>query len=132
MRRNPEQQPCPSDEGGDTLEYVYDEVFFRTNAKKKEITEDPDTFWELGSGWLPEVKLTPEERREKKIAELAEKLEEAKAELEGAKKESEMELAELEKKLSGAKEDLEQARTDNDMAIAELTIVLASMMSPAE
>ena len=106
MRRNITQQPCPSDgDGAAGLEYIYDEVFFRTAATLEEIEADPDTYWAKGQLWTPDVPLTKEERQEKKIKELEKSLEQAKA-------------------------DLTQARTDSDMAIAELTIVLATMMAP--
>ena len=105
LRRNITQQPRPSDGEGDNLEYVYDEVFFRTTASQEDISGDLDTYWAVGQDWAPEVPLTKEELQEKKIADLEQSLEQART-------------------------DLEQARTDNDMAIAELTIVLATMMTP--
>lgn len=107
LRRNIAQQPCHSDGEGDNLEYVYDEVFFRTTASRDDISADQDSFWSVGQDWAPDVPLTKEEMQEKKIADLEHDLEQAKT-------------------------DLAQARTDNDMAIAELTIVLAAMMTPAE
>ena len=105
LRRNITQQTCPSDGEGDNLEYVYDEVFFRTTASQEDISGDLDTYWTVGQEWAPEVPLTKEEAQARKIADLEQSLEQAKT-------------------------DLAQARTDNDMAIAELTIVLATMMTP--
>lgn len=89
----------------DNLEYVYDEVFFRTTASRDDVAADQDSFWSVGQDWALDVPLTKEEMQEKKIADLEHDLEQAKT-------------------------DLAQARTDNDMAIAELTIVLATMMAP--
>lgn len=105
IRRNIRQQttPAPSDSEEDNLEWVYDEVYFQTAADRTEIESDIDGYWELGGNWSPAVPLTDKEM-----------------------------IAKLQVELREAKTDLAQARTDNDMAIAELTIVLATMMTPAE
>lgn len=92
-----------SGESGESLEYVYDEVYFQTAATKEEIEADINSFWLEGQEWKPEVPLTMEQKQEMRIAALESQLETAKAEL-------------------------EQSRTDNDMAIAELTMVMAAMM----
>lgn len=111
------QTPLHFDDGeeGDGLEYVYDEVFFRTKDSLETIEGDLDTYWVSGQKWEPDVPLTPEER----IVELEKSLSDTKSELEKSK--SDLELT---------KTDLEKSRMDSDMAIAELTIVLAAMMVP--
>nr|DAF81303.1 MAG TPA: hypothetical protein [Caudoviricetes sp.] len=90
MRRNIVQAPYLSDDenlsGG--MEYVYDEVFFRTKDTQGQIESDPDTYWLQGQNWMPDVPMTKEEQQEKKIAELEEKLKQARTD-------SDMAIAEL-------------------------------------
>lgn len=127
IRRNIVQQPCPSDEG-ENLEYVYEEAFFRTATQKEDIEKKLETFWEEAAAWEPETPLTPEEKREKEIAELRQSQELANKTLESNKKTIES----LKKDLKQAKESLETAKTDNDMAIAELTMIMAAIMEQNE
>ncbi len=85
LRKNIVQQECHSEsEGGETLEYVYDEVFFRTSDSQETIEADFDGYWESGESWLPAVPLTKEQQRESKIKEL-----------EQARNDSDMAIAEL-------------------------------------
>ena len=79
--------------------YVYEEVYFRTNATKEEIVADPEKYWAIGKEWTVQV---PETDKQK--------------------------IARLEKELQEANEALIQNRNDNDMAIAELTMAIASMI----
>ncbi len=105
MRRNVIQQACPSEGDGENLEYVCDEVFFRTAVTQEAIAGDPDAYWAVGERWTPNIPLTKEEQQEK-------------------------EMAALKKDLAQAEANLEQAKMDNTMAIAELTMVMAAMMAP--
>lgn len=105
MRRNVIQQACPSEGDGENLEYVCDEVFFRTAVTQEAIAGDPDAYWAVGERWTPNIPLTKEEQQEK-------------------------EMAALKKDLAQAEANLEQAKMDNTMAIAELTMVMAAMMTP--
>ncbi len=129
IRKNIVQQPCPSDSGeGENLEYVYEEAFFRTSTQKEDIEKKLDAFWEEAAVWKPETPLTPEEKREKEIAELRQSQEQANKVLESNKKTIES----LKKDLKQAKESLETAKTDNDMAITELTMIMAAIMEQNE
>ena len=103
MRRNISPQAYHSDGDGENLEYVYDEIFFRTEETQEDIENNFDIYWKKGAEWEPTVPLTEKEQ-----------------------------IEHLQKELEEAKTNLSQARTDNDMAIAELTIVLATMMASAE
>lgn len=106
IRKNIEQTTVLSESaggGGDNLEYIYNEVYFRTTASQEEIEADINGFWLAGQEWEPDVPLTPTQKQEIRIAT-------------------------LEKQLETARTELEQSRTDNDMAIAELTMVMAAMM----
>ena len=79
--------------------YVYEEVYFRTEATKEEIEADLEKYWAIGKEWAVQV---PETDRQK--------------------------IARLEKELKEANAALIQNRNDNDMAIAELTMAIASMI----
>ena len=104
IRRNIRQQTTPAlSSDENNLEWVYDEVYFQTTADRADVEANIDGYWELGKDWNPSVPLTDKEMIKK-----------------------------LQAELRAAKAELAQARTDNDMAIAELTIVLATMMAPAE
>ena len=79
--------------------YVYEEVYFRTEATKEEIVADLEKYWAIGKEWAVQV---PETDKQK--------------------------IARLEKELKEANAALIQNRNDNDMAIAELTMAIASMI----
>lgn len=87
----------------ENLEYIYDEVYFRTTAVKEEIEADPERFWQAGQIWdIP----TPETDKQK--------------------------IARLERELQEAKETIEKNQLASDMAIAELTVVMATMAEGGE
>ena len=90
MRKNIVQAYYPSDNENlsSGMEYVYDEVFFRTKDTQGQIEADPDTYWAQGQAWMPNIPMTKEEQQEKKIAELEEKLKQTRTD-------SDMAIAEL-------------------------------------
>ena len=102
LRKNIVQQtvlPFEPESEEETLEYVYDEVFFQTTASREEIEADIEGFWQIGASWKPEV---PESKEQK--------------------------IVRLEKELATQKQVVEQNRSNSDMAIAELTMIMAAMM----
>lgn len=75
IRKNITQASVPSDVG-EGMEYVYEEVYFRTTATKEQIEENLGVYWTIGESWEPERPKTQEE----KIRELEEKLQESRNE----------------------------------------------------
>lgn len=75
IRKNITQTSVPSDIG-EGMEYVYEEVYFRTAATKEQIEENLGAYWTIGESWEPERPKTQEE----KIRELEEKLQESRNE----------------------------------------------------
>lgn len=81
LRKNIEQQTCSSGPNdAKNLEYVYDEVFFRTSDVQEAIETDFDTYWDNGELWTPEVPPTKEEQDELRIKELETALEQSRLE----------------------------------------------------
>lgn len=99
IRKNIVKATIPSESSENDTEYVYEEVYFRTNASEDDVNANVDKYWQLGQEWEVEVPKTQDEK-----------------------------IEELENQLVIAKAELDQARTDNDLAIAELTMVMAAMM----
>lgn len=98
IRKNITKATIPESTENET-EYVYEEVYFRTNASEDDVNANVDKYWQLGQEWEMAVPKTQDEK-----------------------------IEELENQLVIAKAELDQARTDNDLAIAELTMVMAAMM----
>lgn len=98
MRRNIRQEPVHFEDDG-TLEYVYEEIYFRTSASEEELKADPEFWWNQGKDWHI---LTPETDKEK--------------------------ITRLERELTETNTRLTQIREDSDMAVAELSMAMALMM----
>lgn len=103
IRQSIREEAARSEGEGNTLEYVYDEIYFRTNIEKEVIKNDILQFAEAGSAWELDVPMTKEEKQRAEIEALKARITESEA-------------------------AREEDKVNSDMAIAELTMVMAAMM----
>lgn len=84
---------------GESIQYVYEEVYFRTDVPEQEIRDNADKYWDIAAEWEPDVSMSQEQR-----------------------------INNLETQLKDANATLAETQMNNDMAIAELTMIMATMM----
>jgi len=86
---------------GESIQYVYEEVYFRTDVPEQEIRDNADKYWDIAAEWEPDVP---------------------------APMSQEQRINNLEIQLKDANAALVETQMNNDMAIAELTMIMATMM----
>ena len=86
---------------GESIQYVYEEVYFRTDVPEQEIRDNADKYWDIAAEWEPDVPVSMSQ---------------------------EQRINNLEIQLKEANAALVETQMNNDMAIAELTMIMATMM----